>query len=199
MWNRHRESEIHDIQEIGSRTKLFITFKLKVIRHEEGDTQSFYADCFYIVSSQTNQRTAPVVHKVVWPRPALKLESLVRRHELNSLTFSKIPKILSPRFRCMTSFTFPGPNFYLGFLFWHRWMAHPLRVRVNTCINVAPNPSTKRKVLILIKPKARYIKRNPSAIILHLSMAHFLHLKCFNNEENGEASGKEFFASDDEN
>ena len=26
----------------------FITFELKVIRHEEGETQSFYADCFYI-------------------------------------------------------------------------------------------------------------------------------------------------------
>ena len=26
----------------------FITFELKVIRHEERETQSFYADCFYI-------------------------------------------------------------------------------------------------------------------------------------------------------
>ena len=26
----------------------FTTFELKVIRHEERETQSFYADCFYI-------------------------------------------------------------------------------------------------------------------------------------------------------
>ena len=32
----------------------FITFELKVFRHEERETQSFYADCFYIVSSQPN-------------------------------------------------------------------------------------------------------------------------------------------------
>ena len=41
----------------------FITFELKVIRHEERETQYFYADCFYIVSSQPNQRAAPVTQK----------------------------------------------------------------------------------------------------------------------------------------
>ena len=76
----------------------FITFELKVIRHEERETQYFYADCFYIVSSQPNPRAAPVVHKFVWPRPALNLDSLVWRQELNSLLFSN-PQILSPRFR----------------------------------------------------------------------------------------------------
>ena len=65
--------------EIGSRTKLFITFELKVIRHEEGETRSFYADCFYIVSSWPNQRSAPVAHKVVWPRRAPKVNLLPRQ------------------------------------------------------------------------------------------------------------------------
>ena len=31
------------------------------------------------------------------------------------------------------------PKCYLGFLFWHLWMTHPLRTRVSTCVNVAPN------------------------------------------------------------
>ena len=36
VWNRHRESEIHDIHEIGSGTKLLFAFlSLKVFRHEE--------------------------------------------------------------------------------------------------------------------------------------------------------------------
>ena len=46
---------------------------------------------------------------------------------------------LSPRFRCMTSPKYSGLNSYLGFLFWHLLMTHPLRTRVNTCVNVASN------------------------------------------------------------
>ena len=122
--------------EIGSGMKLLFTFlSLKVFRHEERETQSFYADCFYIVSSQPNQRAALVAHKFVWSRPALNVDSLVRRQELNSLLFSN-PKILSPHFQCVTSLTSPGSDSYLGFLFWHLWMTHPLRVRVNTCDNI---------------------------------------------------------------
>ena len=74
---------------LSSGTKPFITFELKVFRHEERETQPFYADCFYIVSSQPNQRAAPVALKVVWPRPALNLDPLVWRQELNSLLFLK--------------------------------------------------------------------------------------------------------------
>ena len=62
IWNRRRESKNTKLYAIGSGTKLFITFELKVIRHEERETQSIYADCFYIVSSQPNQRAAPVAH-----------------------------------------------------------------------------------------------------------------------------------------
>ena len=39
---------------LSSGTKLFITFELKGFWHKERETQSFYADCFYIVSSQPN-------------------------------------------------------------------------------------------------------------------------------------------------
>ena len=69
----------------------FIIFKLKVFRHEERETQYFYAD-FSIVSSQLNQRAAPGAPKFVWPRPALNLDSLVQRQELNSLLFLKSQK-----------------------------------------------------------------------------------------------------------
>ena len=74
----------------------FITFELRVFRHEERETQSFYADCFYIVSSQPNQRAAPVAHKVVWPRLGLNLNFPVRTQELNSLLFLKSPNPQSP-------------------------------------------------------------------------------------------------------
>ena len=65
---------------LSSGTKLFITFELKVIRHEERETQSFYADCFYICPKP---HAAPVAYKFVWPHPALNLDSLVQRQELN--------------------------------------------------------------------------------------------------------------------
>ena len=46
---------------------------------------------------------------------------------------------LSPHFQCVTSPKYPGLNSYLGFLFWHLWMTHPLHTCVNICVNVAPN------------------------------------------------------------
>ena len=99
--------------------------------------------------------------------PTSESNSLVRTQELNS-SFSQIPKILSARFRCMTSFTPPAPNSYLGFLFWHLWMTNPLRTRVNTCINAAPNylMHWAERFSAKLNRKARYIKRDPSAIIL---------------------------------
>ena len=95
-----------------------LPLSLKVFRHEERETQSFYADCFYIVSSQPNQRAAPVAHKFVWPRPALNLDFLVRRQELNSLTFSKSQNP-QPTLPGMTSFTPLVPSLPSGVLFRH--------------------------------------------------------------------------------
>ena len=64
-------------------TKLVQVRKVFLHEERERETQSFYADCFYIVSSRPNQRAAPVVHKFVWPRPALNVDSPVRQQELN--------------------------------------------------------------------------------------------------------------------
>ena len=71
------------LYEIGSGSKLYYLWVKGYSTWGESDTQSFYADGFYIVSSQLNQRSAPVAHKVVWPRPGLNLNSLARRQELN--------------------------------------------------------------------------------------------------------------------
>ena len=109
----------------------FITFELKVIRHER-ETQSFYAGCFYIVSSQPNQRAVPVAHKNVWPRPCLNLSLPVQMQELNSLLFLKS----QPTLLVHDVTHIPCLNSYLGFLIWHLWMTHPLRARVNICAHV---------------------------------------------------------------
>ena len=124
----------------------------------ERHTQSFYADCFYIVSSQPNQRAVPVAHKFVWPRWAPKVNLLLQRQELNSCFFSN-PKIFSPRFWCVTSFTSLGPNsiwdFYLHISEWHILSA---RAWTPALMLNLTNPCTKRKVLILTKPKGKIYK-----------------------------------------
>ena len=81
--------------------------------------------------------------------------------------FSQIPKILSPRFRCMTSFTPPGLISFLGFYFdiceWHILSAcawTPALMLHQT------KPCTKRKVLILTKLKGKIYKT--------ISLCHYI-------------------------
>ena len=53
----------------------------------------------------------------------------------------------------------PGPNSYLGFLLWHLWMTHPLaRVWTHALMLYLINPCSKRKILILTKPKDKIYK-----------------------------------------
>ena len=99
MWNRHHVHKM--FVNIYRNPKIWNWFRYKTFIHlfefkgfstwGERDTQSFYADCFYIVSSQLNQHVVPIAHKFVWPHPALNLDSLVRRQELNSLLFLNSP------------------------------------------------------------------------------------------------------------
>ena len=116
----------------------FITFELKVIRHKERETIFV---CWLLLHRQlstqpTRGARSAQIH-LVSAGPESQPSSSEAGTQLTA--FSQIPKLLSPRFRCMTSLTSPGPNSYLGFLFWHLWMTHLLRTRVNTCVNVAPN------------------------------------------------------------
>ena len=143
MWNRRRESKNTKLYEISSCTKLFIFLWVKGYstweRERERDThthtQSFYADWFYIVSSQPNQRAAPVAHKVVWPRPALKVNLLLPRQELKS-AFSQISAHASGAWRHSNPWSqFLSEIFLLTSL---NDTSSP-RARVNTCVNVAPN------------------------------------------------------------
>ena len=129
-----------------------ITFVLKVIRHEEKGTKSFYADWFYIVSSQ---RAAPVAHKLVWPRPALNLDSLVRRQELNS-AFSQISAHASGAWRHPHPLiSIPIWEFYFDISEWHIPSA---RAWTPALMLHLTNPCAKRKVLSLTKPKGKICK-----------------------------------------
>ncbi len=62
---------------LGSGTKLLLpSLSLGFSIRGERETQSFYADCSSIVSSQltdeTNARAHPAVHKLDWPRTGPK-------------------------------------------------------------------------------------------------------------------------------
>ena len=83
----------------SSATKLLFTFlSLKVFRYEERQRHNLsMLTAFAIVSSQPNQRAAPVALKVVWPRPALKVNLLLPRRELNSMLFLKSQPTLQVR------------------------------------------------------------------------------------------------------
>ena len=52
--------------------------------------------------------------------------------------FSRIPKS-SPHASGHDVIPLLSLIYYLGILFWHMWMTHPPRVRVDPCVNVAPN------------------------------------------------------------
>ena len=123
----------------------FITFELKVIRHEERErhTQSFYAGCFYICSKP---RAAP--HLQTTGLASAGPESQPSRSDAGTqlTAFSQIPQILSPRFRCMTSFTPSGPISYLGFILTSVNDASSLHARehLRSCLHLT-NPCTEPK------------------------------------------------------
>ena len=74
-------------------------------------------------------------------------------------TFSQFPKILSPRFRCMTSLTSPGVNsiwdFYFDISEWHILSA---RAWTPALMLHLTNPCAEGKILSLTKPKGKIYK-----------------------------------------
>ena len=144
MWNRHRESEIHDIHEIGSGTKLYYLWVKGYSIWGERDTIFL---CWLRTAQPTHCARQLSIQPTLGARSAQSRlassssKSRLSRSEAGTqlTAFSQIPKILSPHFRCMTLLTSPNHISYLGFLFWHLWMTHSLRTRMNTCVNVAPN------------------------------------------------------------
>ena len=139
---------------LSSGTKLFITFELKVFRHEERKAQSFYAD-FSICPPQS---AAPSCKLLVWSWRAPKVNLLLPRQELNSLLFLKSPNP-QPTLLGMTSFTslvsFPIWEFYFNIFEWHILSA---RAWTPALMLRLTNPCTKRKVLILTRPKGKIYK-----------------------------------------
>ena len=117
----------------------------------ERERESFYADCFYIVSSQPNQRA-----QIRGPRPALNVDSSVRRQELNWLLFLKSqPTLLVRDVTHILGSQNSIWNFHFDIPVWHILSA---RAWTPALMLHLTNSCAKRKVLILNKPKGKIYK-----------------------------------------
>ena len=132
----------------------FITFELKVIRHEERETQFFYADCFYICPkphAAPHLQTAGLASAGPESQPFCSDAG-------TQLCFSQIPQILSTSehdvIHLPRSYFLSG-NFYFDICEWH---ILPLHAWTPALMLHLTNPCTKRKVLILTKPKGKIYK-----------------------------------------
>ena len=175
MWNRHRESKNTKLYEIGSGTKLFITFGLKVIRHEERVAQSFYAD----FSICPPPRAAPSRKLLVWSRRPPKVTLLPLRQELNSLLFLKSQSTLPVR--VVTHI--PWSQFLSGIFFFFfdisEWHILSVRAWTPALMLHLTNPCAKRKVLSLTKPKGKIYKtKSPRNYYRSMSFRHTFNNIC---------------------
>ena len=130
--------------EIGSSTKLYYLWVKGFSTWGERDTRSFYSDCFYIVSSQPNQRAAPVAHKFVWPRPALNLDFPKSSAHASGAWRHSHPLVPIPIW-----------DFYFDLSECHILSARALTPALMLHLI---NPCDKRKVLSLTKPKGKIYK-----------------------------------------
>ena len=88
------------------------------------------------LSTQPTRGSRSAQSRLASPRSESRLSRSAAGTQLT--TFSQIPTSSAHASRHDT-IHLPSPISYLGFLFWHLRMTHPLRARVNTCVNVAPN------------------------------------------------------------
>ena len=96
VWNRHRESEIHDIHEIGSGTKLYYLWVKGYSIWGERDTIFLCWLLLHLPQTTCGTQSANYWSGFSWPRKSTvrtqELNPLVRRLELNSPLFLKSPK-----------------------------------------------------------------------------------------------------------
>ena len=175
-WNRHIHTgtqnvhNVHYIDNIGipkhkkhdflvQVRNFLLPLSLKVIRHKESDTQSFYADFSICPPPPPPPRAAPRRKLLVWSRRAPKVNRLLRTLKLNSLTFLK-----SPKSSANTSSAWRHSHLLVLFSIWDfyfdisEWHILPACASTPALMLHLTNPCVKRKVLSLTKPKGKIYK-----------------------------------------
>ena len=142
-----------------------LPLSLKVFRHKERDTHSFYSGFFICTPISCD----------TCPRPPRASESQPFSFGVQFSTqlwiFQNSPNLPRERFRCMTSFTSIGQPFYRIFILTSVNDTSSPHARQRQCSSLRLTHVLSRKVLSLTKPKG--IRRNPSVIILHNNTCHF--------------------------
>ena len=127
-WNRHRESEIHNIQEIGSGMKLYYLWVKGYSTWGERDT-------IFLCWPQTTCGTPSANY---WSGLSGPRKSNFPFGCQNSThCFFSNPQSPQPMLPVHDVIHTPWSHFLSGVLFWHLWMTHPPCVHVNTCTHVS--------------------------------------------------------------
>ena len=158
MWNIFRESR--NTRNWFRYETFYYLFEFKVFRHEERERHNFFLSWLFYLAPTTCG---------TFRRP--QLVSPWRDQKSTTFLETRIST------NCRFFFKFKNPQRFWAwrhlrsrshFLF-GVFIVTSLIACVNTwsqCVHIT-NPCTKRKVLSLTNQNARYIKRNPSVIILH--------------------------------
>ena len=153
VWNRHSESEKHVIHEIGSGAKLYYLWVKGYSIWGERDTIFL---CWLLLHCQLSTQPTPGAHSAQIRLALPSSESQLPRSEAGTqLWLFPNLKILSPRFRSHPLVPIPIWDFYFDITEWHILSA---RVWTPAFMLHLTNPCTKRKVLILTKPKGKIYK-----------------------------------------
>ena len=158
MWNRHRESKNTKLYEIGSGTKLFITFELKVFRHVERERErDTIFRCWLLLHRQFSTQPTRGARSAQSRLASPSSESQPSSEAGTQLTaFSQISALASGAWR--------HPNTLVSISIWDfyfditEWHILPTCAWTPTLMLHLTNPCARRKVLSLTKPKGKIYK-----------------------------------------
>ena len=153
-WNRHRESEIHDIHEIGSGTKLYYLWVKGYSTW--GERNAIFLCWLFLHLPQTTCGTPSVDYWSGLGGPRKSTFAFGRRNSTNC--FFQIPQILSASGHEVTHLPrshFLSGNFYFDIYEWH---ILPTRAWTPALMLHLTKPCTKRKAFTLTKPKGKIYK-----------------------------------------
>ena len=155
MWNRHRESEIHDIHEIGSGTKFYYLWVKGYSTWGERDTIFL---CWLLLHRQLSTQPTRGARSTQIRLASPSSECRLSRSEAGTqlTAFSQISAHASGAWRHPHPLvSIPIWDFYFDISEWHILSA---RVWTPALMLHLINPCAKRKVLSLTKPKGKIYK-----------------------------------------
>ena len=158
MWNRHRESVLHEIHEIGSGTKLYYLW-VKGFRHEERERHNLSMLTAFTSSALNLTRGARSTQiRLASPSSECRISRSEAGTQLTAFSqISKSSAHASGAWRHSHPLvTISIWDFYFDIYEWHILTA---RAWTPALMLHLTKPCTKLKVLILTKPKGKTYKR----------------------------------------